>query len=639
MKKPTKFIVSAGIIALAGITIGHPCEVVFAISNAPNTGVTLPLPPSGNAQGLAQIEHFASPTFAKPEVIKKSISFSLSLPGGMFAFDYELLVQNQQTGAVEALPLQGKNTKSDPSLIRDTLSLPEGHYVISVDPLANETGSPLRVAQSSWIVTQGSTTVKPWHWVSMHRSATGGQIVGRVVALPSSSKAVVLAIPVAAASDNVVAATTNANGQYDIRVPSTGLYNLLAFLPGRGGLALAGVVLLYDRHAVANLRLPQWSNRHYAIVVQRKNAYEGYPVWAWGRAGANDALQFGIYPLPNQGVSPLHQYSITTGSTGFFSSTKNPWSKNFADLTATYRLTIAGKTLIHATLPGVPSGSNGNMRYPANLWPYNLAWSTQQSEPSPPLSDLTHVQQELSTYPTPVRGTIEWTSEHTHYLVGGPTVLPHTELKGYPSAVAQTTPNGWLASVYMTDHSYGTNSPEILGTSKTGVPVHLSNWELGPSWTFGVSRVPVSQLPTMHSEAMDNLLEGLPVNRNGTELWRSWPHHLINLGHGIVGSLYQKGQYTPTLVWEEGDWTFILPDSLGSNEQRIARSMVAYMNVRLLPPAPGVVTVQTGVHGYYANASYLQSGYLHKLSMAGNNETNEAVGVLRMAVHWHTLAT
>jgi hypothetical protein len=305
------------------------------------------------------------------------------------------------------------------------------------------------------------------------------------------------------------------------------------------------------------------------------------------------------------------------------SQTTPTYSNNRPELNAN-KTRLTTSTRVNTPSSERPSNVGGNNSQSAN--------SSLNSSGNQP--DL---QQELSTYPTTVRGAIEWLSVHAHPVVGGPTVLPHTKLKGYPSAVVRTTPSGWLTSVYMTDHPYKTNSQEILAASRTGLSDHLSDWELGPSWTFGVSKLSINGRPTMHSETMDNLLEGLPANKQDTEPWRSWPHHSVDLGHGIIGSLYQRGQYSPTLVWEEGDWTFILPNSLASDEQQVARAMVGYMNVWLLPPYPGVVTVQIGVHGYYANASYMQGDYVYRVSMAGSDETNEAVGVLRMAVHWHSL--
>jgi hypothetical protein len=259
--------------------------------------------------------------------------------------------------------------------------------------------------------------------------------------------------------------------------------------------------------------------------------------------------------------------------------------------------------------------------------------SDSKKPTSTPAMHKSTLQLSLHLYPTPLRGVIEWVGRHMQDRPGAPTMLPHTELKGFPAAVVRTIPDGWLAEVYLTTHPFKTNSPQILKKSTNGVLQNLTDWELGPSWSFSVRKITDTRIPAIHSKRMNNLLSGVSLNTD-TEPWRSWPHHKVSLGHGIVGTMYQLENYSPTLVWDEGDWTFILPNSLSSTELQAAHAMVSYMNVRLLPPSPGVASVQNGVHGSYSSASFMQGKYIIRISMAGVNETNEAVGVLRMAVHW-----
>ncbi|SHL19556.1 hypothetical protein, partial [Alicyclobacillus tolerans] len=255
---------------------------------------------------------------------------------------------------------------------------------------------------------------------------------------------------------------------------------------------------------------------------------------------------------------------------------------------------------------------------------------------STPSMKKSNLQTTIKIYPTPLIGVIEWLIKHTQVPIGAPIKLPQTSLKGFPSAVVQTTSNGWSAKIYMTKQPFHTNSLQILKKSKNGVLQNLVDWELGPSWSIGINNITVTSIPALHTESMNNLLNGFPLDAD-TESWISWSHRNISLGHGIVGTMYQLQNFSTTLVWNEGDWTFILPNSLAKTEIQVAHAMVKYMNVHLLPPSPGVATVQIGVHGDYANASFLQGNDVIHVSMAGFDETNEAVGVLRMAAKWKLL--
>ncbi len=610
--------------------IAYSLSLSVATATAGNPGYTpaiqLPLPAHGTTNQFPNYPTYRSPNFRVPGQQTETVTLTVHVPASLFSFDFELVVQNRATGAVSAQPLRGVVNKSDPSLVHATLQLPHGAYVIGLYESSLTAGiNPWGCSGTLTVQGPAALSLRP---APILHAGTSSVLEGAVTNMTGAQPAVVLAIPVAATADyaeSAVAAT--ATGRFDVRVPGSGLFDLLAFQPGQGAVALTAVSTMADKKANANLTLPHWSTQDYTVLVQKGLAYTGNPLWTWGRATGRQPLSLSIAPL--QGAPPFRKIRLTVHQHAF-SYTGTPWPKNYENLSAIYSVSGASGLLLSAALPGVPTGTNGNDAWPLNRWPYYMAWNLNGAANHATTAGSAPAR---SPFSVPVLAALRSLAPHTRLPLGGPTLLPPTQwLKGYPSSVTQTTSHGWTVQVYQTIKPYRPNSPQILATTK-GIPMHLSDWELGPSWSYGVSQVIAHGLPPLHSLAMDNLLSGAPQDAS-SEPWRQWPRRPIDLGHGIVGFEYQWKNYAPAYVWQEGDWTLVIPDGWMGEALQTARAMVSYMNVRLLPPAPGVVTIIGGVHGFYATAAWMQDGYRLFVSKAGADPLHEGVGVLRMAVRW-----
>ncbi len=355
--------------------IAYSLPLSFATATAGNPDYTpaiqLPLPAQGTTNQLPNYSTYRSPNFRTPGQQTASVTLTVHVPASMFSFDFELVVQNRATGAVSAQPLRGVANKSDPSLVHATLQLPHGAYVIGLYE------SPLTAGIHPWgcsgtLTVQGPAALSLRPVPILHAGASS-VIAGAVINMTGAQPAVVLALPVAATADyaeSAVAAT--ATGRFDVRVPGTGLFDLLAFQPGQGAVALTAVATMADKKVNANLTLPHWSAQDYTVLVQKGLAYTGNPLWTWGRAAGRQPLSLSIAPL--QGAPPFRKIRLTVNQHAF-SYKGTPWPKNYENLSAIYSVSNASGLLLSANLPGVPTGTNGNDALPLNRWPYYLAWN------------------------------------------------------------------------------------------------------------------------------------------------------------------------------------------------------------------------------------------------------------------------
>lgn len=238
----------------------------------------------------------------------------------------------------------------------------------------------------------------------------------------------------------------------------------------------------------------------------------------------------------------------------------------------------------------------------------------------------------LAVFPPVVAQALGDLAGHVRDLpLAGPTVLPpeppsHT----YLTATTRAGRTAWLVRVVKTDAPYAVNNPLI--TRPRSHPVAVAN--------FGVVRLTAS-LPRIGTPALAAFLWGQSLAATGRDQAAVGPvlpplihGQPVNLGLGISGTLYPVGVGTVTLVWQEGDWTLAVRDTLPATAVAVARPLVVYLHHAFLPPAPGLVAVSIGVHGIDTRVAWVQGAWIDHVENTlvwGDNP----VAACAMAVHWH----
>ncbi|MDA8346591.1 MAG: carboxypeptidase-like regulatory domain-containing protein [Thermaerobacter sp.] len=214
--------------------------------------------------------------------------------------------------------------------------------------------------------------VRPFKASADHKPAVVGTVVG-----PDGKPArdaLVLAMPVGAGSLFQAAAHTLRDGSFRLTLPSQGVYDLFAVEPGQGGVGAAAVGTLTEGTARVEIHLPSWQGRRYVVVLQQGLAYTGKPVWVWGNF-PGEAPDLALEAMP--GVQTLLTVHLPAKNGHFtWSGVLGTQPQQYENLTATYAIKQGTDLAAAFTLPGVPTGTNGNANLQQNIAPYHLAWGS-----------------------------------------------------------------------------------------------------------------------------------------------------------------------------------------------------------------------------------------------------------------------
>ncbi|MCL6596919.1 MAG: hypothetical protein K6V73_12040 [Firmicutes bacterium] len=213
--------------------------------------------------------------------------------------------------------------------------------------------------------------------------------------------------------------------------------------------------------------------------------------------------------------------------------------------------------------------------------------------------------------------------------VGGPLALPpeppsHT----YLTAQTRVGRGAWSVLLVRTDAPYAVDNPAIAEPAAHASPVA----------EFGVARAQgrPSDRPAALAAYLwrESLALGGLVPRGGLPpLPFAGAARSIDLGEGIVGAVRQAGPGAVSITWREGEWTLAVLDVAPATARAIARALVAYLHVALLPPHPGVAAVAVAVGGVTTRLAWLARGDVYHVEDVlawGENP----VAACAMAVSW-----
>ncbi len=233
---------------------------------------------------------------------------------------------------------------------------------------------------------------------------------------------------------------------------------------------------------------------------------------------------------------------------------------------------------------------------------------------------------------------LQYLSPRTELPLGAPAELPNLpSSSGYLAAQAQASSTAWVVHLLETTRRYDVNKPQI--------PQHLIDAPqtyAAAIASFGVTHL-AGTIPSSGNPQLPLFLwqEGLVASGMGPNalgpLTLSGPEsQVINLGYGITGTLYKQNSYYSNLVWHEGEWTFVVMNTSKQQAVSIAQPVVVYLHTAYLPPHPGLVAINIGVHGAYTHLDWIANRMLYHI----NNDTialqNNAVGACQLAVSWHS---
>ncbi len=285
--------------------------------------------------------------------------------------------QNRDSGSVGGFPLSwATNTKQHPDTYTYRTRLVPGDYRLGVYESGLEPGASIGAVASLHVPPTGGQVnlrlqAHPFKTGTNHKTAVVGTVVG-----PDGKPTrdgLVLAMPVGTGSLFQAAAHTAADGSFRLTLPSQGVYDLFAVQPGNGGVGAAAVGTLTHGTAHVKIHLPSWQGRRYVVVLQQGLAYTGKPVWVWGNLPGK-APDLALKAMP--GVQTLLTVHLPAKNGLFTWSGVLRTQQQYENLTATYAIQQGTDLVAAFTLPGVPTGSNGNDYWPENVAPYHLAWGS-----------------------------------------------------------------------------------------------------------------------------------------------------------------------------------------------------------------------------------------------------------------------
>lgn len=270
-----------------------------------------------------------------------------------------------------------------------------------------------------------------------------------------------------------------------------------------------------------------------------------------------------------------------------------------------------------------------------------VAWQTQvrvnSGAPASSASPSAANNLSSSIGPTALQA-LQYLSSHTTLILGAPTVVPHLPSpSGYLAAQAQASSTGWVVHLLETTRAYAVNNPQI--------PQHLIDAPqtyAAAIASFGVTHltgtIPSSGNPQLPSFLWQEglIASGMGPNALGPLTLTGDQSRTVNLGYGITGTLYQQNSFYSNLVWQEGEWTFVVMNTNKRQAVSIAQPVVTYLHTAYLPPHPGLVAINIGAHGAYTHLDWIANRMLYHI----NNDTlavqNNAVEACQMAVSWHS---
>jgi hypothetical protein len=213
--------------------------------------------------------------------------------------------------------------------------------------------------------------------------------------------------------------------------------------------------------------------------------------------------------------------------------------------------------------------------------------------------------------------------------VGGPLELPpEPPSRTYLTARTRVGRGAWSVLLLRTDAPYAVDNPAIAEPAAHAAPVA----------EFGVARAegrPPARTRALaaylwrESLAVGGLLPpgGLPP------LPLAGGARSIDLGEGIGAEVREAGPGAVSITWREGEWTLAVLDVAPATARAMARALVAYLHVALLPPHPGVAAVAVGVGGVTTRLAWLRGGDVYHVEDVlawGENP----VAACAMAVSW-----
>lgn len=213
--------------------------------------------------------------------------------------------------------------------------------------------------------------------------------------------------------------------------------------------------------------------------------------------------------------------------------------------------------------------------------------------------------------------------------LGGPTVLPpEPPSRLYLTAETVASRSAYTVHILKATAPLAVNSPAL-----TSPKVHAQAVA-----SFGVTRISVSLPPVGSPELAPDLWEdglvarGLQPNAFGPLEIGTGPASHVSLGLGITATLLPV-DVNSTLVWHEGDWTLVVREMPKAIAMATGRRIVAYLHRAYMPPAPGLVVVDLGVHGLNTMIDWVKGNDLYRVTNDLSSGSNP-VAACAMAVHW-----
>lgn len=210
------------------------------------------------------------------------------------------------------------------------------------------------------------------------------------------------------------------------------------------------------------------------------------------------------------------------------------------------------------------------------------AWLTERPAPPSPAQNHPVIPQ----FNPVVTETLQWLHQHTGQSLSAPTWLPSLSSQSKLSATAKiyhvsgvSGVNGWQITLYPTNTAYGVNNPAI---QKAGVRPWLS-WlqlQIGQSEMAAATGTPLERLQTLEASNAN-------LGPNGPQI-TTQNARAIALGPSISGRLYST---VNTVLWHEGEWTFLVVGANGSQNIQVAKTAVRTLRDLTLPNDPGLAVI------------------------------------------------